>query len=60
MMRTVEENEQKEKEMDALLPLAEKVTEAIEKQRQDTIDRLSDVNDSINSANSLLISKIQE
>jgi hypothetical protein len=43
-----------------MLPLAEKVTAAIEKQRQSEIDKLSEVNESINSANSLLISKIQE
>ena len=60
MIHTAEENEEEKKELDALSPLAEKVTSAIEKQRQSTIDKLSDVNDSINSANNLLVSKIQE
>jgi hypothetical protein len=58
MMQTAEANEEAEKELDALSPLADKVASAIEKQRQDTIDKLSDVNDSINTANDRMISKI--
>ena len=59
-IEAMEVDEQKEEEFDALLPLAEKVTSAIEEQRQAEIDKLSELNDSINNANSMLISKIQE
>ena len=37
-----------------------RVVDALEKQRQDAIDKLSEINDSINSANDKLVGKIQE
>jgi Skp family chaperone for outer membrane proteins len=55
-----EELATKKAEIDAYAPLAEKVADAIEKQRQSEIDKLSEVNDSINSTNERLVSKIQE
>ena len=60
MIYAVEENAKEKEQIEALAPLAEKVASAIEKQRQSTIDKLSDVNESIKSANDLLINKLQE
>ena len=52
--------EEEAEERASLLPLAEKITEQLEKTRQDQIDKLSEVNESINSATTALINKIQE
>ena len=52
----VEQNDKRE----AYIQLIEKVEEAIVNLRQKEIDKLSEVNDSINDANDRLISKIQE
>jgi translation elongation factor EF-Ts len=60
MINSSEENKEAQEKLNALSPLAEKVASAIEKQKQETIDELSNINDSIKSANDSLINKIQE
>ena len=55
-----EELGDQEEAVNTITPLVEKVIDTIEKQRQDEIDKLSEVNDSINTTNDRLISKIQE
>ena len=45
---------------DAYQELIDKTVEAIEKLRQDQIDKLSEVNDSINTANDKLVNKIEQ
>ena len=45
---------------DEYLDLIDRVTEAIEEQRQDEIDHLSEINNTINTANEQLVSKIQQ
>ena len=59
-MYAKEETGEQSEMIDTLSPLVDEVTSAIEKQRQDEIDKLSEVNDSINTANDRLIGKIQE
>jgi hypothetical protein len=45
---------------DAYKELVDRVTDAIADSRQKEIDKLSEVNDSINSAQSNLVNKMQE
>jgi hypothetical protein len=52
--KIVESNENR----DAVQELTERVIEAIIDQRQKEIDKLSNINDSINSANDQLLNKI--
>ena len=54
--KIVEENNNR----DAYQDLVERVSSAIEKLRQDEIDKLSTINDSVNDANDQLLNKIQE
>jgi ketosteroid isomerase-like protein len=54
--KAVEESEGK----DAYQELIDRTIEAIEQLRQEQIDKLSEVNDSINTANDNLVNKIQQ
>lgn len=60
MARDISKAIENQEALDAVLDLEERVATALEQERQEEIDKLSEINDSVNDLNSQLIEKIQQ